>query len=70
MVPETALREKTSAFEAQVFTHAESRPHYLRRIAQGLSNVERQVAQSRRRGLRAGGDTKHAAPAGGSAVGG
>lgn len=45
MVPEQALREKTSAFESQAYTHAESRTDYLRRIAGGLSNVERQSNQ-------------------------
>lgn len=43
LVPEQALREKTSAFESQAYTRAESRSDYLRRIAGGLSNVERQV---------------------------
>ncbi len=46
MVPEQALREKTSAFESQAYTNAESRTDYLKRIAGGLSNVERQVQQA------------------------
>lgn len=45
MVPEQALREKTSAFEAQAYSHADSHTDYLRRIAGSLSNVERQVTQ-------------------------
>lgn len=45
MVPEQALRNKTSSFEMQAYSHADNRTDYLRRIAGGLSNVERQVAQ-------------------------
>ena len=43
MVPEQTLREKTSAFESQAYTHAESRTDYLRRVAGGLSNFEREA---------------------------
>ena len=43
MVPEQALRENTSAFECKAYANAESRTDYLKRIAGGLSNVERQV---------------------------
>ncbi len=42
MVSEQLLREKTSAFEARAFANSESRTDYLKRIAGGLSNVERQ----------------------------
>lgn len=43
MVPQQTLRDKALAFEFRAYTHAESRTDYLRRIAGGLSNVERQV---------------------------
>lgn len=46
MVPQQALREKTSAFESQAYQNADSRTDYLKRIAGGLSNVERQVQQT------------------------
>lgn len=41
MLPNQVLREKTTAFESKEFQVAESRMDYLRRIAKGLSNVER-----------------------------
>lgn len=45
MVPENALKERTRAFEAQVFQKATSRQDYLTKIAEGLCNVERQAAK-------------------------
>ena len=45
MVPQQSLKEMTSAFEMHAYTKAESRTDYLKRIAAGLSNVERQAQQ-------------------------
>jgi len=42
-VPKQALRMKTSEFESKAYTGAESKEDYLRRIARGLPEVERQV---------------------------
>lgn len=42
------MREKTSAFESQAYNKGVSRRDYLRHIAAGLSNVERQVADQRK----------------------
>lgn len=42
-MPKQALRMKTSEFESKAYTGAESKEDYLRRIARGLPEVERQV---------------------------
>jgi len=44
--PEEALRQRTVAFERRVFMSATTRAEYLRHIAEGLTNVERQMASA------------------------
>lgn len=61
-VPESSLKEKTSAFEAQAYTRATSRRDYLEKIAEGLSKVENQALQSSHVGM-AGAAPIHSQPA-------
>jgi len=45
--PERMLHEKTIKFEQKVFSASRNKPEYLRKIAEGLTNVERLVSASR-----------------------